>query len=74
MKQPVTITAAHLNVHYTTDQLMGTAELYLEINEKWVKVITEKFDNTGFHVSHIVEGHGIVDRVKNDGGVTGVAV
>lgn len=74
MKQPVTITAVHLDVSYTTDQLMGRAEVSVEIDSKWVKIVTERFDPTGFHVSHIVEGHGIIDRVKNHGGVTGVTV
>lgn len=73
MKQPVTITAAHMNIAYTTDRPQGIAELYLEIGERWVKVISDNFDPSGFHISHIVEGHGIVDRAKNDGKPTGVA-
>lgn len=64
MKQSVTITAAHLDVSYTTDQLMGRAELSLEIDGKWVKVITERFDPAGFHVSHIVEGLGIIAALR----------
>lgn len=70
MKQPIVITAAHLNVFYTTDKPMGTAELYLEIGDKWVKVLCENFDPSGFHVSHIMEGHGILHLLEGTGKVS----
>jgi hypothetical protein len=59
MKTPVTITAVHLNAAYTTDRLMGHVEVSVEIDGKWVKIISEKFDPSGFHISNICEGRGI---------------
>lgn len=63
MKTPVTITAIHLDVAYTTDQLMGQAKVSVEIDGRWVELLNEKFDPTGFHISHIVEGIGIKQRI-----------
>lgn len=63
MKTPIEITAIHLDVAYTTDQPMGRAKVSVEIDGQWVMLLNEKFDPSGFHISHIVEGHGIKQRV-----------
>lgn len=63
MKTPVEITAIHLNVAYTTDHPQGRANISVEIDGKWIELISEKFDPAGFHISHIVEGAGILARL-----------
>lgn len=70
MKYPVTITAVHVNAAKTADQLMGHVEVSVEIDGKWVQIMHEKFDVTGFHVSHIVEGTGIQHCVNGTGKVS----
>lgn len=63
-KTPVTITAIHLDTSYTTDQAQGRAKLSVEIDGRWVEILNEGFDPLGFHISHIVEGAGILQRDK----------
>jgi hypothetical protein len=50
MKTPVTITAVHSNAAHTTDRSMGHVDVSVEIDGKWVKIISEKLDPSGwFH-------------------------
>jgi hypothetical protein len=64
MKTPVTITAVHLDAAKTSDRLMGNIKVSLEIDGCWVEILSENFDPSGFHVSHLVEGAGIEARMK----------
>lgn len=64
MKTPITITAIHLDTSYTTDIAAGRTKVSVEIDGKWVEIINEGFDPSGFHISHICEGAGIAQRVK----------
>lgn len=67
MKIPVTITAIHLDAAKTADQLMGNIKVSVEIGGQWLLILDEKFDTSGFHVSHIVEGLGILGPKEKAG-------
>ena len=62
MKTPVTITAVHADISYTADKPTGRCKISVEIDGKWIEIINEGFDPSGFHISHICEGAGILQR------------
>jgi spore germination protein GerM len=68
MKTPVTITAVHVNIAYTTAKLHGRAKVSVEIDGKGVEIVNELFEPGSFHISHIVEGAGILQRANNTRG------
>jgi hypothetical protein len=63
MKNPVSITALHLNAAKAADRSFGNIKVSLEIDGRWVLILDENFDPDGFHISHIVEGSGIKKRI-----------
>ena len=63
MKTPITITAVHLDAAKTADRDVVNIKVSVEIDGKWVLLLDENGDPSGFHISHIVEGLGIKARV-----------
>lgn len=62
MKTPVTITAIHIEVRKTSEHPMGIAMASVEIDGKWVGILYEHFNPDGCHLSHIIEGAGILRK------------
>ena len=62
--EPVAISGIHVNASRLSTSAQGRIEVSIEVDGRWVVILSERFDPSGFHLSHIIEDHGIRARAE----------